>query len=184
MTQGDAQKFGPITVELRHGGQAVVRPLTRRDADALARFYERVPHADYRFYCPHPLDGEHAAANAANASSPHEIVLVFEPQPDTIEGYAWCRWSTPDAAWSTFGICVSRAWQGHGVGRALMTRLLEIARDIAPPVMRLTVQEANPHAVKLYQGMGFHIVKKKMRPVMLGTFPPEPEYSMELRLRP
>ena len=65
-----------------------------------------------------------------------------------------------------------------------MTRLAQIAEKVGPPVMTLTVQEANPRAVALYQSMGFSIVRAQIRQEMEGHgFPPEPEYLMERRVR-
>ena len=99
-------------------------------------------------------------------------------------GYAWCRWGEEQAKRSTFGICIGRACQGLGAGRALMARLLEIAAVVGPPVMCLTVQLANPRAVALYQSMGFGVVREQTRGEMDGHgFPPEPEYYMEKPVR-
>jgi len=43
--------------------------------------------------------------------------------------------------------------------------------------MCLTVQLANPRAVRLYQQMGFRIVRQQMRNAS-NIFPAEPEYFM------
>ncbi len=88
----------------------------------------------------------------------------------------------PAAERSTFGICISRDCQGSGAGRALMTRLLDIAREVGPPIMTLTVQHANPRAVALYRAMGFTPVREQLREVKFG-FPEEPEYCMERPVR-
>lgn len=174
------ERFPVIRVTLKNGTEAAIRPLLPEDAEALAEFYAGVPMEDIRFYCPHPLDRAHALSNAANALSPLEVVLVLETPPGRIAGYAWYRWKEPGAARSTFGICVGRSAQGTGAGRALMARLLEMAAEVGPRVMCLTVQKANARAVALYQSMGFRIVREQMRgPMAEGTFPPEPEYAME-----
>ncbi|HHX42069.1 MAG TPA: GNAT family N-acetyltransferase [Armatimonadetes bacterium] len=180
MQEETMERFPPRRTALKNGSEATVRPLLPEDAEALAAFYASVPLEDIRFYCPHPLDRAHALANAERAFSPLEVVLVLETEPGCIAGYAWYRWKAPNAERSTFGICVGRSVQGAGAGRALMTRLLEIAAEVGPPVMCLTVQKANPRAVALYQSMGFKIVREQMRgPKADGLFPPEPEYAME-----
>ncbi len=184
MTPGTMKQFPPIRVSLKDGTEATIRPLSPEDGEALAAFYAGVPMEDIRFYCPHPLDREHALSNAANALSPLEVVLVVETPAQPIAGYAWYRWKEENAERSTFGICVGRAIQGTGAGRALMARLAEIAAVAGPPVMCLTVQKANARAVALYQSMGFRIVREQMRgPMAMGTFPPEPEYAMERQVR-
>lgn len=176
-------RFPPVPIQLKDGSDALLRLLSPDDGDALAEFYDGVPWEDIRFYCPHPLDREHALANAAKAHSPLEVVLVLESPAGGIGGYAWYRWKE-DADRSTFGICIARGYQNVGAGRALMIRLLDIAREIGPPVMGLTVQLANARAVTLYQRMGFSVVREQTRRhnPELG-FEPEPEYYMERRVR-
>ena len=184
MTPETKALFPDMTVSLRNGSPAVIRALRAADGEALASFYACVPDEDIRFYCPHQLDREHALQNAGKADSPCEVVLVLETPAKAIGGYAWYRWEHAQAEKSSFGICISRPYQRLGAGRALMTRLLEIARIVGPPVMSLTVQQANARAAKLYQEMGFLIVREQMRqanPAIGMT--EEPEYYMELRVR-
>jgi len=184
MKPADRKTFGPVVVTLKDGRKATVRPLLGTDGDALAAFYASVPPGDYRFYCPHPLDREHALANAAKADSPFEIVLVAEGTKKEIGGYAWLRWDNEKADRSTFGICVRQAYQGSGVGRALATRLFAVGRKLAPPVIQLTVQKANQRGVSLYTSLGFKVVREQIRP---AGFQPglaaELEYAMERQER-
>lgn len=179
----DIQRFPPKELRLKNDDRATLRLLSPKDGGALAEFYKGVPLEDIRFYCPHRLDREQALANAAKAHSPMEVVLVVETMSREIGGYAWYRWREEKSDLSTFGICVSRAWQGRGVGEVLMTRLLEIAREVGPPTMSLTVQLANERAVRLYRKMGFIVVREQMRGKHLHGFAPEPEYYMERRVR-
>lgn len=184
MRTEDRKHFPPIEVTLGNGVTVSVRPLYETDAEALADFYAAVPREDLRFYLPHPLTREKALENAARADSPLEVVLVLEAPGAVIVGYAWYRWHTEDAPQSHFGICVRRGFQEAGAGTALVKRLLEIAKTVGPPVMALTVQEANKRAVKLYTAMGFRIVREQTRQANpdLG-FEAEPEYAMEAKVR-
>ena len=175
--------YPPLSVPLKQGDTATIRHLEPSDAEALAAFYAAVPLEDFRFYAPHPLDREHALQNAAKAHSPHEVVLVLDDGHD-IGGYAWYRWDGDAAEKSGFGICIGRPYQNAGAGRLLMTRLLDIARTVGPPVMCLTVQCANTRAVKLYTSMGFQVVREQMlRRGPDSPFADEPEYYMELTVR-
>jgi len=178
----DQQRFPPISSAAEAGEALTIRPLTADDADGLAALFESVPHADLRHYYPHPMDREHAARDAANALSPHGVVLVAETVGGEIAGYAWYRWDGPEAAKSLFGICIGRPWQGAGLGRALVTRLMEIAREVGPPVMELTVQLANQRALALYRSMGFEVVREQIVGERHG-FAAEPEYCMQRRTR-
>ena len=176
MTPADQQRFPPRAIVLRNGASAVIRALAETDGEALADFYAGIPPEDVFFYCPHPLTRENAFNNAAQASSPTEVVLVLETPGGGIGGYAWYRWTEGESS-SGFGICVARSFQGLGAGQQLMTRLQEIALTVGPPVMHLTVQKKNPKGVELYAKMGFRVVREQLR----GDG--EPEYYMERRVR-
>ena len=180
----DQERFGPVAAALRDGTVATIRPLSLDDAEALGDFYEQVPREDPRFYRPHPLDRRHARQNAEKALDPFEVVLVLETAPGRIDGYAWYRWWKADADTSVFGICVRRDGQGGGTGKALMARLFEIAGEIGPPVMSLTVQKANERAVALYRKYGFRPVREQITVEDKESgFAPEPEYYMERAVR-
>lgn len=60
----------------------------------------------------------------------------------------------PDLEASVHTIGVARAWQGRGVGRALLRRLLGIADSVAAPVF-LEVRTDNDVAIGMYERHGF-----------------------------
>ena len=182
MKASDRDRYPPVKVALRNGAEVVLRLLSADDGEKLGDFYEQVPREDFRFYCPHPLDMAHALKNAANALSPLEIVIVLDTPDGRIGGYAWCRWREGASEIGGCGVCVGRDWQGLGAGGWLMWRLVEIARDIGPAVMSLTVQKANARALSLYKQAGFKIGREQVRAASHG-FAAEGEYYMELRLR-
>jgi len=162
---------------LRDGRSVVLRLLTSEDGDRLARFYSGIPREDVRFYCPHPLDRDHAHRNADTADAPDNTVLVMVAGGDIV-GYCWVRAKPGESDFGTFGICVSRGFQGCGAGVQLIERLLEITDSQGPPVIHLTVQEANGRAVGLYQRFGFRITRRGTREATFG-FPEEPQVWME-----
>ena len=177
MTPSDQRQFPPLAITLRNGTPAVIRPLAETDGPALAQFYAGIPPEDVLFYCPHPLTSEYALKNAAQAASPTEVVQVLETTGGSIGGYAWYRWPA-NADVSGFGICIARSCQGAGAGQQLMSRLLDVARKVGPPVMSLTVQKKNPRGVELYAKMGFHVIREQLR-----AADSEPEYYMEFAVR-
>jgi ribosomal protein S18 acetylase RimI-like enzyme len=85
---------------------------------------------------------------------------------DEIYGDSWYSWDSSNAAQSTFGLCVNEAFQGTGAGRALISRVLEVAdtMGIGPRVMTLTVQDINERAWRLYESVGFEFVKVEPMP--------------------
>ena len=183
MQLDDQSKFQPQETSLRDGRTIVLRLITPDDGEALGDFYNSLPRATWRFYCPPRLTRVDAAEKASLASSPTEVCLVSEdPESGDIAGYAWYRWKDAASRTSVFGICLREGYRGAGLGQALMARLLEIAESVGPPVMELTVQLANPRAIALYTKMGFEIVREQMRP-QVGDFAAEPEYHMERAVR-
>lgn len=178
MNRRDAERFGPVVVALRDGQTVVVRPVARGDGEAMAEFYAAVPAKDCFFYCPYPLTRENALARAAEAECPWFVCLVAQAGDGRLAGYAWYRWKEAAAAMSHFGMCIRPEFQGVGVGRGLMRRLLEVAGEVGPPRMCLTVQKSNPRAVSLYGKMGFTVVREQVR-----ARDGEPEYYMERACR-
>ncbi|MBI3945733.1 MAG: GNAT family N-acetyltransferase [Armatimonadetes bacterium] len=178
MLEQDRRRFPPVPAALKDGRVVVIRHIAGEDADAFADFYEAIPRADVRFYCPHPLTRERAAEEAAAADHPFRVRLVAVDDGGVIAGCAHYGWRDAESPAGGFGICCRRGYQGCGLGRALMTRILEIAREVGPPLMYLTVQKTNARAVALYQSMGFEIVREQVRRAF-DEFPAEPEYFMQ-----
>ncbi len=179
----DRKRFGPITATLRDGRALTLRWLGSRDGEALAEFYQAIPPEAYRFYRAHRLTRAEALQRMAEqADAPTFVCLLAETPDARIAGYAWYEWKDPDSPASTFGICIRPGWQSGGLGRALMARLLEVAADLGPPRMELTVQLANAGAIALYTKMGFRIVGQQVRNAT-AEFPAEPEYAMARAVR-
>jgi ribosomal protein S18 acetylase RimI-like enzyme len=210
MLPQDSARFAPVVKTLKDGRSITLRLLEQGDAEALGDFYESVPREDYRFYRAQKLTramGQRMAREQADSDNLVCVVGVYNAVPaggqgaaaptagagcaerssgqaaaGQIVGYAWYDWKEPTDPMSRFGICIRRGYQDGGTGRILMTRMLEIAREVGPPLMNLTVQKANVRAVALYQKMGFHIVREQMRGPS-PEFETEPEYYMEQSLR-
>ena len=54
-----------------------------------------------------------------------------------------------------FSVYVERSWRGKGVGRRLLERLIERAREIGYHKMVLSTFPTNLSGVRLYEGLGF-----------------------------
>ena len=182
MQISDQQRFLPVTVTLNDKNGIRLRFLAVEDADAFGDFYMSIERAAYRFYCPHPLTRENAANCTAAALSPTGVGIVAVDDTQQIVAYASYQWNASDYTPSVFGICILKPYRGIGLGKVLMQRTADIAKEIGPPIMSLKVQIANPRAVALYREMGFKIIREKMRP-HVEEFPPEPEYYMERTVR-
>ena len=171
----------PRNITLTDGRRMVIRPLAVTDGEALASFYADIPPEDGIYYLPPSGRTRNMALRyAAEADASADVVLVLADDSGTVHGEAWYRYKGEQRERATFGICVLRTAQGCGAGRALMGRLLEIADESGPAVIELTVQTENERARRLYERMGFEIVKKQMREEREDA-PPMPEYAMERR---
>lgn len=183
MTSEQRLAIPPAPALLRNGVAVCVRPLTPEDGEALADLYVSVPREDARFYlCPSLLTREHALSEASATDSPDRVDLMLETADGAMVGYAWYRWDGAYTEASLFGICIRREYQGHGAGALLLTHINAIARTLGPPVISLTVQQANARAAALYQKMGFTIIREQELSERDG-FPAEPEWYMERRTR-
>ena len=58
-------------------------------------------------------------------------------------------------------ICVEPGWQGHGLGRRLLRRMLRIARERDADTMFLEVRVSNKAAQGLYEAEGFAEVGRR-----------------------
>jgi GNAT superfamily N-acetyltransferase len=75
--------------------------------------------------------------------------------PASAPGYGFVDESVPEVT-----IAVVPGQRGEGVGSALLTRLVELARGHGVPAVSLSVEAANP-AMRLYVRQGFSAVSHK-----------------------
>ena len=60
-------------------------------------------------------------------------------------------------------LCVDPSVQSRGVGRSLLTSLLQLARTRGASQMFLEVRPSNTHAIALYHGIGFNEIGRRPR---------------------
>lgn len=156
----------------------VVRPLTERDVDRAG---------DIDFVAFQELALRHGAAptvtTPADCRSYLRHLLALDPDGglvaelgDELVGVAWVRRRGPVA---TIGpVAVDPAFQGRGIGRALLERCLAVARPRAAQV-RLVQESFNVASLGLYLRLGFRVVCPLLevelpagRPVPTGAAPP------------
>ena len=86
-------------------------------------------------------------------AQPDRYYLVAEEADGTLVGYAGLRAVPPEGDVQTIAVAPER-W-GKGIGRALLTALLDKARRRGITAMFLEVRSDNPRARDLYQKFGF-----------------------------
>jgi ribosomal-protein-alanine N-acetyltransferase len=106
------------------------------------------------------------SAFAAELAAGHHYVGAYVDTADTVGlvGYAGISVVGPrdDAEASIHTIGVDPAWQGKGIGRALLRALLARADEAAAPVY-LEVRTDNAAAIGLYEAHGFTRIGTRRR---------------------
>ncbi len=80
---------------------------------------------------------------------------------ERVVGFAGVWLMVDEAHITTFG--VHPTWRRQGVGRRLMVRLLELAREMRATRLTLEVRAGNEAAQALYRGFGFDVVGRRPR---------------------
>ncbi|MEO5624624.1 MAG: ribosomal protein S18-alanine N-acetyltransferase [Dokdonella sp.] len=73
---------------------------------------------------------------------------------DDIVGYGVLSTGANEA--HILNVCVAPEWQGKGLGRRIVKRLLDLARWHHSERVYLEVRPSNPNAIALYESIGFN----------------------------
>ncbi|MEO7326030.1 MAG: ribosomal protein S18-alanine N-acetyltransferase [Dokdonella sp.] len=73
---------------------------------------------------------------------------------DEIVGYGVLSTGANEA--HILNVCVAPEWQGKGLGRRIVKRLLDLARWHHSERVYLEVRPSNPNAIALYESIGFN----------------------------
>jgi GNAT superfamily N-acetyltransferase len=131
-------------------------PIRPSDAPALLAFYNGLSPASIRLF--RPLGPSTSLAVCQQIVSENALVpaprfdLVLR-EPDGIVGWAFIKGLT--TARPDLGLAVMDRVQGHGLGTALMTRLLACARERGLATVDLMVVQDNQRGIHLYEKHGF-----------------------------
>jgi L-amino acid N-acyltransferase YncA len=136
-----------------------MRAATAADAEAICRIYnqgieDRVATLETELRTP-----EERAAWLA-AKGPRHPVIVAEDGGQII-GWGSLNQFNPRDAYRhvvDFSIYVERAYRGRGVGKVILTRLIELAREQRYHKMVLSAFPSNSGGMALYERMGFRTV--------------------------
>jgi acetyltransferase len=147
--------------QLPDGSAVTVRAIRPEDAELEAEFVKGLsPDSRHlRFMSGQRELTPEMLARFTQIDYDREIALVVVQQGDGVEteiGVA--RYvANPDGASCEFAIVLADAWQGRGLGRELLTRLIEIARNRGLKSMIGFVFADNPSMLELCRKLGFAI---------------------------
>ena len=137
-----------------------VRPAVEDDADAICRIYnqgieDRVATLETELRTP---DERRQWLAARGARHP---VIVAEGAEGTVLGWGSLNVFNARQAYrfvADFSIYVERAARGRGVGRAMLTRLIELGREHGYHKLVLSAFPTNASGMALYTSLGFRTV--------------------------
>ena len=132
----------------------VIRRLTEADVSALVAFYNGLSAPSKRTFAPlGPITTlERCAAIARDnvVDAGHDLVAAYEGR---LIGWTFI-WALAGAE-PVFGLAVADAYHGRGLGKALISRMMQVARARQLPKVVLTVVQDNEVAWRLYASQGF-----------------------------
>jgi phosphinothricin acetyltransferase len=141
---------------LRETSEIAIRPAREADAAAICAIYnqgieDRIATLETELRTPEERRQWMAARG------PRHPVLVAEVG-GVVTGWGSLNPYNPRPAYqhvADFSVYVERGWRGKGVGRRLLARLIECAREIGYHKMMLSAFPVNAAGVALYERMGF-----------------------------
>jgi L-amino acid N-acyltransferase YncA len=149
-----------LRVQSERASALRVRPATADDADAICRIYnqgieDRVATLETELRTP---DERRQWLAARSARHP---VIVAEDADDAVLGWGSLNAFNSRQAYrfvADFSIYVERAARGRGVGRAMLTRLVELGREHGYHKLVLSAFPTNASGLALYTRLGFRTV--------------------------
>jgi acetyltransferase len=147
--------------QLNDGTDIIIRPIRPEDAEIEQEFIRSLS-AESKYFrfmnSIHELSLE-MLVRFTQIDYHNEMALVaIKPDPAGEEEIGVCRYMTnPDKRSCEFAIVVSDKWQGKGIARLLMQKLLDIARNRNLEIMEGQVLSNNYRMLELMASMGFQI---------------------------
>jgi len=144
---------------LRDGRRVTLRPMHRSDAPALHQFFfgSLSPRARLlRFHgAINHLPDSALQALTTQVPRRHVALVALASTDDGLQQLlAEARYVVEDEGEAEFAIAVADAWQGQGLGRALVQRLAAHARAEGIPVLHGAVVPGNEPMLRLMGSLG------------------------------
>ncbi|MEO3827580.1 GNAT family N-acetyltransferase [Actinomadura sp. B10D3] len=140
-------------IVLRDGTQVVVRPIERRDAEAVRALHERCSQDSrrMRYFSPKPYPPRRVIERFCDRS--RGLTLVAEGPDGSLLALAHLI-HVVDPGVAELALLVEDAWQGRGLGRWLAGLLLALARDRGLVEVRATALSENARMRRLLTSLG------------------------------
>jgi RimJ/RimL family protein N-acetyltransferase len=150
----------PQRLVLADGGTVTVRPLERSDRAELAAAIARLSDESryFRFAAAKPRMTKRELDHLVDVDHHgREALLALDPR--TGRGVAVARYAPVFGEPGVVEIAVTVAdeWQGRGLGTALLSRLIDRAREEGHAVLRASTLAENARAIAMLRRAGFRI---------------------------
>jgi ribosomal protein S18 acetylase RimI-like enzyme len=168
-----------LAFTLKNGLSLPARRLTRADAPALVAFNLALDAESRRKFTPHAYDGKTLETMLRRSEAGEDYTLaVFDGPLLSAYFFLWYfRKPVP-----LLGIGMRSECQHQGLGKQLMSHLIEVARETGRDGVELTTMLDNHTAFALYQKCGFNYYKNVENVTGDGTV--VIERAMFLALKP
>jgi acetyltransferase len=141
---------------LRDGSRVPLRRIREKDADLLLRFFSRLSERSrYQRFMQHLPELPPEMLQRFTHARERELALAaLDPKDGELIGVG--RYApNADGTTAEFALAVADAWQGKGVGRALLERLCESAREAGYEALYGYILDANREMLDLAARLGF-----------------------------
>src|SRR2546425_473030 len=153
----------------------VIRLLTPTDADAYLRVRLSQVELEPNAFAESPIEvrGKTAAATAERLAAPRDVSFIVGAFADgeivATAGYFRRMEMKTRHKGRVWGVFVSPAFRGQGLGRAVMNKLIAEARTIdGLEQIDLSVAHTQPAARKLYESLGFVVYGREPHALKTG----------------
>lgn len=140
--------------------EVVTRPAREADLEAIQRIYNDAILTTTATWDEEPWSWEKRLEWWAAHNNPLEPILVAEMAGE-VAGFAYLTRFSPKSGWRFTRedtIYIDREWRGRGVGRQLLTALLDEARRIGIHLVIASITTENTASINLHASFGFEVV--------------------------
>jgi len=155
--------------QLPDGTDITVRPIRPEDANLEQAFVQNLSPESRYFRFMQSLDSLSPLMLARFTQIDYDremaLIAVLKEHTSDARFVGVARYvGNPDRHSCEFALTVSDDWQKHGIGRELMRRLMEIARDRGIEVMEGEVLTNNTKMLRLCERLGFRVARVPAEP--------------------
>jgi RimJ/RimL family protein N-acetyltransferase len=146
------QRAVPSTLLARNGTELEVHLLSDADLAALQRFNASLSDSTRAVFLPHAYDDATVRRFIERNRRGEDRSYLLKSSSEVVGYFFLWKFKHPVPI---LGIGLVDAWQGQGLGEAMLQRLIEDARTAGRDAIELTTVPANARAFRLYQRTGF-----------------------------